>query len=274
MNKSIELGLNTSLCAICVCDTYNMFDYDFFCNGVNQHESFYELEYNRDEMEQGFESALNDIWACDEIKNVLANLGLEFDKAEGLWSPRCYNYQTDNVGLNFKSTAEFSKEKVAAWIDELAKKKECVDYLYKHYSSCSGFWSMTSNNFDDLRTKVLDYFEKGDINDRDWAALIMVSLFAAGINEETYQYEFINCVAEQCLPYDEKLLITEELYELYENTEKVEDLCRKIADNLGIEEFEFNKYYENHPDDEAGSFILWAFENNYSVADLEKMAIA
>lgn len=80
-----------------------------------------------------------------EFGDALRDLDDHFTMSfEHIWSPRFYNFETDAAIFTFEYDATL-EEKMLSYAND----QEFGAFLYKHYSSYSGFISFTPNNLTD-----------------------------------------------------------------------------------------------------------------------------
>lgn len=179
--------LNTNLFPILNVGMYNseispdtIFDSGIFEQNREEGYIHYDEEYYWDNFDYDkYKKEIVRI-ASETLSDVILENGIEIKiKVGELYSPKEYNFATDNVDL----IVTFNKNKVL----KFAKDNEEVfnGYLHKKYSSYDGFWSLTANNYEDWYI---------DFKDNEERAIAAILCFIFDVNFESYQSSFI----EQC----------------------------------------------------------------------------
>ena len=70
----------------------------------------------------------------------------------GNWSPREYNFKTDQLDFQLTINAKEMLKKLA----ELKNEPEFKEFLHDKYTSYDGFWSWTPNNYADIYSSITE----------------------------------------------------------------------------------------------------------------------
>lgn len=161
---------------------------------------FYEMEHEEgithlDEWTFDFKRYLNDLGEAytdfidaEYRNNICDGISLEFESTS---SPREYNFSTDKIyaDLTIKNKKVFEKT-IKRLMDE--NKEALSKIIYDNHTSCSGFWSFMSNDFNEWRktfmsdSMVLSYLlyyllaiinYNGEGIDIDYAAYEIVDIY-------------------------------------------------------------------------------------------------
>lgn len=104
-------------------------------------------------------------------------------KAGALYSPKYYNYETDQIDL----AVNFPKVKLAKFIEK--NRVEFDAFIKKHYSSYDGFMSFTANSYDGWK---LEY----DANRNQELAAALHFWFSKVDDDRLSEYAFYEYVSE------------------------------------------------------------------------------
>lgn len=96
---------------------------------------------------------------------------------QSLVSPTYYNYSTDSINVEI----DVNIENLQKYISE--NKKQFIDYLKVHYTSCSGFIASYSNDFD-VWAEDTESFTNFDVNGHYLGALLQFVCDNEGIDTE------------------------------------------------------------------------------------------
>lgn len=209
-------------------NTIWQYDYDNIFDGVNNERKNKNLkEIDFDLLKIDYEQYENDIAIalCDILKELLKDYvnNITF---ENIYNPKTYNFSTDSINC----IIEPKKDNISKFIYE--HKKDFIEYLKQNYTSCDGFWSHYSNNFQDWAENTENFtdFSKNS----HYLGSILQFIF------NMLDYDILNDIY-----YDIKDCVCE--YEYIENYEdcinfKICDDCGSFIQNENIIK-DLKKYY-------------------------------
>ena len=116
---------------------------------------------------------------------IVKDLEVNFIKSihfTGFWSPREYNFATDQLDFTLEIDRELMLKELAKLIDS----KDFKQFLKDNYSSRDGFMSFTANNYQDLYQDIID-----ESKHQDQAISALINFIRPednSINLDTYEY--------------------------------------------------------------------------------------
>ena len=163
--KKIEL--TDSLIGINKLGTYHgyMNPDNYFDSYMIDQDYFYgEYHLNSDQFWEKFDHGMYTDLIAKQIDNLLPDLVFEINYlfetpvlnsigCVGIDSPKYYNYRDDWYLLDFYPTEDFT-DQLLTFAER--NKEEFNEFLEVNYSSCDGFISYTSNNYNEWRGKFLE----------------------------------------------------------------------------------------------------------------------
>lgn len=136
----INVGMyNSSISPENIFDNY-IIDYDYKKGFIKFNSEYYWDNFENDKFTKDIETL-----ASNYLNGTLRNdNGIEvIIKCGKIYSPRAYNYATDNIDIE----VDYNKVKVCKFAKD--NKKNFDKFLKDNYSSYDGFYSHTSNNYND-----------------------------------------------------------------------------------------------------------------------------
>lgn len=226
----MKAKLNTNLLPIINIGTYNselspefMWDdyliNDDFADGLIPYDSEYfwekfDNEKYMNELEQCAKNFISEINFSEIIPGLKISAG-------DIYSPKYYNYSTDNIDLHVK----FLKNTVLKLV---TRDRENFDkFLHKNYSSYSGFISFTANNFEEWQEE----YKKGEDQEIAAALTYLLKDYIEEWSEGFYDYARDYFMGNSCMSEFADLDL------IYEEAEKFEKLCRENYLTLKPEKF-------------------------------------
>jgi hypothetical protein len=123
-----------------------------------------ELDYNHKDLMNGIVDQYNS--NSDYIIRELNIPWIKSIKFTGHWSPREYNFNTDQLDF----TLSIDKEGMIKSLKSLKNDSKFESWLRDNFTSYDGFWSSTPNNYTDLYNELVS--EVGSEYDQSLGALI------------------------------------------------------------------------------------------------------
>ena len=200
---------------------------------------------------------------------ILENYGVAAIKTTGIWSPKYYNYETDQLDFNVYLADDFD-EKFKENMDRFRTNPALKQYIKDHWCNRPGFFSYMPRSMDDIAS-----FRD---EERCLACYLTFALLTEGywdnFPEQRSDLELYYKLGDwvSCMDYaDVYLYCSEEWAKIYDDRLRMKDLCRKVSLALGHP-------WENHqrenmdlgcrPDNEAAKLVIWATDKGYSPKDL------
>jgi hypothetical protein len=123
-----------------------------------------EIDYKHSDLMQGIKQAYNS--GSDYIINELNIPWIKSIKFTDTWSPREYNFNTDQLDFNLV----IDKRAMIKALKSLKNDVGFNTWLREKFTSYDGFWSHTPNNYFDLCDELIN--ESGEEYDQSIGALI------------------------------------------------------------------------------------------------------
>ena len=119
---------------------------------------------------------------------IVKDLEVNFIKSihfTGFWSPREYNFATDQLDFTLEIDRELMLKELAKLIDS----KDFKQFLKDNYSSYDGSMSFTPNNYQEISEEIIDNGENGKYSDQAISALInFIRPENNSIDMDAYEY--------------------------------------------------------------------------------------
>lgn len=203
---------------------------------------------------------------------ILTNYGIAAIKVVGIYSPREYNFTTDELNFDVYLSEDF-EEKFAENMKRFRKSPSLQKYIEEHWWSCSGFHSFMPQSMDEIAS-----FED---EERCLACYMTFALLSEEYWDIFYKkrtdwelYERLN-TDECCTDFTHVYLYcSEEWAKVYNDNAKMDELYWNAFHALGHPWG--NHEQKNHdlctcPKNEAQQLIVWATDMGYSPQDLREM---
>lgn len=247
--------------------SYFMEDYtcatEFLCVG--------NFDYN------GYKSAVIDAakeYIEDNVMPKLREYGVIGIEPMSIWSPKYYNYSTDELEFNLYLSDNF-EQIMRDNIARMRNNRSLQRYIEEHFWSKSGFVSFMPRSFDEILAM--------DDEDRCISAYLTLALLESGywsysgqiIDESNFDlYDKVTCVynGEFCNFY---MYVSDEFLKLYDNDTALNELLWDVYFKIGRpwrNHNPKNHEYEGECKNEAVEFLLWATDMGYTLADLRAIA--
>jgi len=142
----MKLQLNTNLIPI-FSGTYGT---NWEVTECNDDGDELELDYKHEDLMRSIMGVYQ-----ENSKDIVKDLGVKFIKSikfDGVFSPREYNFKTDQ--LDFTLTINLLS--MMGELKALKDNKEFSKFLHDNYTSYDGFMSFTPNNYKELRLQILE----------------------------------------------------------------------------------------------------------------------
>lgn len=275
-------NINTGICPIICVGTYQTLlgepcDSDDMSSWAESNDYPVNLAY-----EEGFDfkkwkgyiqREANDILQSDII-STLKPYGIEWLQATGMWSPREYNFQTDQMDFDVYLSKDFRR----IFHENMKKFREnpsLQEFIEDNYWDRSGFWSWMPKSMDEI--------EAFEDEERCLSAYIMFCMLVEGKEEDMdgefdYAYRIWaslreNGEANEC--YDWRCYADDDLAHFYtRQPTDFNELLWNVYYKVG------NQWKDYKPKDgwkgvstenEAERFICWAYDKGYSLDDLRAL---
>lgn len=203
---------------------------------------------------------------------ILSNYGIAAIKVVGIYSPREYNFTTDELNFDVYLSEDF-EEKFAENMKRFRKSPSLQKYIEEHWWSCSGFHSFMPQSMDEIAS-----FED---EERCLACYMTFALLSEEYWDNFYKkrtdwelYERLN-TDECCTDFTHVYLYcSEEWAKVYNDNAKMDELYWNAFHALGHPWG--NHEQKNHdlctcPENEAQQLIVWATDMGYSPQNLREM---
>lgn len=218
------------------------------------------------------EAAMNYIeaYAMDRLRQY----GVATIRPKGINSPKEYNFSDDSLDLYVYLTPDFDV-RMRGHIADMRKNPSLQCYIEEHYWSKSGFWSWMPKSFDEI--------EAMEDEERCVGAYLTLALLQEGYWSRYGRDEDDSnmCIADavSCAYGDEfcniYLYVSDELLALYRDDAALNNLLWDVYFRIGRPwrgHKPKNSDYVGECKCEAVEFLLWAADNEYSLADLRAIA--
>lgn len=280
-------------------EVYNMTSNLFPCVCVAMYETILSPNFYLESMNEGddpyYYTTLDwSDWKTELTKqaqeyidaNVIGSLqdyGLLKIEADHIWSPKYYNYHQDELVMTITMQPGWQQimaQKVQEWQNNEAVKK----YISTNWHSYDGYINYMPETLAEVLTE--------DDEDRQLAAYLTLAMLVEGslrpyseVHEWLYEamncnfgdYERVNVINEH---YDDEAE-AEELQQLYANDDQWNQLYWGLAHTIGFKWLHEGPDYLRGKKDSDYQFnaksdgerlLFWAVENQYTVADLRRLA--
>lgn len=203
---------------------------------------------------------------------ILDNYGVAAIKVTGIWSPREYNFTTDQLDFDVYLKDDFM-EKFKENMKRFRTNPSLQKYIEDHWWSRSGFLSFMPQSMDEI--------ESFEDEERCLACYLTFALLTEGYWDNFLEgrtdwelYEKLS-TNECCTDYTNVYLYcSEEWAELYNSRTRMDELYWDVYHALG-------RPWRNHerknwdlnclPDNEAAELVVWATDMGYSPQDLREL---
>lgn len=214
----------------------------------------------------------NDILQSDII-STLKPYGIEWLQATGMWSPKYYNFENDQMDFDVYLSKDFDR----IFHENMAKFREnpsLQEYIEDHYWSRSGFWSWMPKSMDEI--------ESFEDEERCLSAYIMFCMLVEGKEEDMdgefdysyriWEYLHENAKGEECC--DWRCYADDDLVHFYTRhptdfNELLWDIFYKVGHKW--KNYEPKHRWKANPENDAERFICWATDQGYSLEDLREL---
>lgn len=203
---------------------------------------------------------------------ILKEYGVAAIKVTGIWSPREYNFDTDQLDFEVYLSDDFGK-KFKKNMKRFSSNASLQKYIEDHWWSCSGFCSFMPQSMEEIAS-----FED---ETRCLACYLTFALLVEGYwdnfseGRTDYElYEMLNC-NECCTDYvNVYLYCSEEWAKVYNDNARMDELYWDAFHAIG-------RPWRNHkrgnydlsssPSNEAAQLVIWATDKGYSPDDLRTL---
>lgn len=271
MKQNIKIESSTTLCPLCIPDTYSTFNFEFFHDSAFD-EKWTRYELNEAILEEALTGAAKDLWYSEEITQALRKIGLHVSYIGRLQSPSQYNFITDWLDITFEGDIDMME--ILDYMQTLWQDKKVRKFAKENYATRSGFISFMPETFEEMYYALL----KG--SKHAWSALVTLTLIHEGIDFERYQEIYMDIVLEDYFPVEEEIIVREDLIRFYDSPTRefdviFNDICNKFPRYERVWEglstsCEYSDVFTDRTT--ASDLILWANEKGYSVQDLRELA--
>lgn len=219
----------------------------------------------------------------DSIIDCLRDYGLLNIHAEGIWSPKYYNYHNDELVMEVTMQHDWQKKmtaKVAEWQHNEAVK----DYISKYWHSCDGYINFMPESLGEILTETNE--------DRQLAAYLTLALIAECVNldyaeilcdlyyrmDDFSGYERTNVIEEYYTIREEAW----ELLEVWNDDTQWDMLYWALFERIGspwsrqpeTKELSSKKdpCTSYQADSDGKRLLFWAVQNKLTAQELQKLA--
>lgn len=224
------------------------------------------------------------VFIKDNVLPRFKKYGVNDIQVEKIWSPRYYNFHNDELEFTVYMESDW-RATMHRYLDEFRRSQsdKFVDYILKHFHSCSGFCSLMPTSFPEIEAFADE--------DRCMAAYLTLCLlnedcinYANESREDIYEWlsgntsagSEINMLSEYLNDDDNE---GESYVDLYNNDYALSNLYHDLLARKGYVWRGYNELsgkvdpsVQLQAKNDAMRMIFWAVNNGYTVADLKAMA--
>lgn len=280
-NEALIYDLNSNLFpCVCVAMYETILSPSFYEDSLNDgEEEFYYNTVDLDDWKKALTIAA-EAYIQNNVIESLRNYGCIKIEATGIWSPKHYNYHTDELNMKVMMDANWKslmKEHVESW----RGRKNVESYIRDNWYSCSGFVSFMPKSLDEVLSE--------DDEDRQLASYLTLAMLVEGTLKPAGDIM-------ECLYYDiesdsNRINVIEEYYNNSLEAEKIlklwyddlswNELYWRLRDKIGHPwshdkesgSLEGKKdYYSFNADSDGKRLLFWAVRKGYTVDDLYSLA--
>ena len=222
----------------------------------------------------------------EHIIDVLRNYGVISIEGTGIWSPKYYNFHTDQLEMTV-TMAENWRSMMAEHIATWRGRQDVEKYICDHWYSYSGFISFMPQNLDEILTE-----EDGDRQLASYLTLALLtedaldntdegsrSLWTLSeiMDEQFCDYENINMIAEYLDDTEADRLIR-----LWKDDTNWNELYWSLSEKIGFPWLHDNDtkclwgkkcvYQDFRAESDGERLLFWAVQHGHTVQDLYNMA--
>ena len=132
------------------------------------------------EDDKGYKNAVADNF-CYWLNHEFKHYGFFDDIVfESVYSPKYYNFTTDSINCEY---VNINSDKISAFVYE--HKAEYVQYLKDTYTSCDGFYSAHSNDFEEWELLTNNFKFDDDKEYSHYFGSVMEFIYSVLFNDDT-----------------------------------------------------------------------------------------
>lgn len=280
-NEVYNMSSNLFPC-ICVAMYETVLSPNFFLDSMNEGED----QYCYDTLNwQDWKTELTKVsqdYIDEQVIESLRNYGVLKIEACSIWSPKYYNYNTDELIMDITMDPSW-KDTMVKSVESWHNNSDVEKYIKTYWHSYSGYCNFMPESLDEILAE--------DDEDRQLAAYLTLAMLVEGtlrpcdeilddlyysMNERFCDYSRVNILEEYM-----DALEAERLLDLYNNDDRFNELYWDLVDKIGFvwlhegpdslrgikdSDFEFNAKTDGE------RLLFWAVKQELTVSDLYKLA--
>ena len=279
-NEVFNLNSNLFPC-ICVAMYETILSPSVFEESLNDGADQYDY-YNVDFAD--WKTKLNKVaqdYLDEHVIDSLKNYGVISIEADGIWSPKYYNYHQDELNMNV-TMAEDWKTTMQANIDAWRGREDVAEYISTYWRSYDGYVNYMAESLDELLND--------DDEDRQLAGYLTLAMLVEGtlrpyrdVLEDLYymmedfsDWTSGNVIADHYDKQDE----ANKLLKLYNSDDDWNELYWSLAHKIGFrwlhegpDRLDSKNYMASfYAKSDGERLLFWAVDQELTVEDLKKLA--